>query len=180
MKKKEEKTQRVYISGPLTDAVTGMPSLENCIAFQKAVSLLRKEGYVRQVNPTRVWVCRWPRLYRILAWITSEHTAYLIVLLYDLWLMLHCDLIYKIPGWRESRGAQIESCIAYHFKVWTVPLKTRERIDKKLVKAMTKWRARYAESAALKTAEQDEDATLKCGERDGSASPNGENSAGEK
>ena len=163
MKNKAEKTQRVYISGPLTDVATGLPSMENCVAFQKAVTLLRKEGYVRQVNPTRVWVCRWPWLYRALSKITSERTAYVLTLLYDIWLMLHCDLIYKIPGWRESRGAQIESCIAYHFKVWTLPLKTQERINKKLVKAMTKWREKNA--ATLKCEELDKDGALKCAEQ---------------
>lgn len=70
----------------------------------------------------------------------GKEWAYRLVLLYDLWLLLRCDLIYKIPGWRESRGANIESCIAFHFRIWNIPTASRERIDKRLAKAMEKWR----------------------------------------
>ena len=143
---KDKSKFRVYLSGPMTDKATGKVSDENIIAFVRAQGLLKKEGYTNIFNPSRVWVCKWRWLYRILAGITSEHTAYCLVLLYDLWQLMQCDLIYKIPGWRESRGASTESSVAYHFTIWTLPQPVRERIDKKLVKSMEKWREKHAAS----------------------------------
>ena len=144
--------KRVYISGPMTDPKTGKVSDENLTAFRRAHSLLSKEGYRRVTNPINVWVCRWPWMYRALERIVGKETAYRVVLMYDIMLMLRCDMIYKIPGWRESRGAQIESCVAFHLGVWPLPSKVRERVDKKLAKAMEKWR----KTDALQCAERDE------------------------
>lgn len=124
-----KKTKKVYISGQ----ISGLEREAYMARFAKAESLLRDGGY-RVVNPTRVWVCRCERLWKFLAWRTSEHTIYALTLLYDLWLLMRCDLIYKIPGWRESHGANIESCVAYHLKIWQLPTKQRERIDKKMAK----------------------------------------------
>ena len=152
-------SKRVYISGPMSN-LTREQYME---LFRRAEQSLRAQGYTKVVNPIRVWACRWPWLWKVLTYITSEHTAYTLVLLYDLWLLSRCDLIYKLPGWRESRGASVESAVSYYFKIWTIPLKTRERIDKKLVNAMTKWREKYA--ATLKCAELDEDGALKCAEQ---------------
>ena len=123
--------KRVYISGPMTDPQTGEVSVVNLQAFREAEKLLRERGYRCIVNPVNVWACRWPRLYRIV--------GYRLTLLYDLWLLTRCDLIYKIPGWEESRGANIESCVAYHFKIWPVPQSDIKKLDKKLAKLMEKW-----------------------------------------
>ena len=79
-------------------------------------------------------------MYRLLERVVGKEWAYRLVLLYDIILLLTCDRIYKIPGWRESRGANIESCFSYHFHIWFLPTEKRERIDKKLAKAMEKWR----------------------------------------
>ena len=128
-----KKTKKVYISGQ----ISGLERDMYMARFAKAESLLRDGGYC-VVNPTRVWVCRWERLWKLLAGGTSEHTAYRLTLLYDLWLLLRCDLIYKIPGWQESRGANIESCVAYHFKIWQLPTKQRERMDKLMAKMIEK------------------------------------------
>ena len=114
-------SKRIYISGP----ITGLKREEYMGNFRKAEELLRKDGY-HTVNPTRKPPCRWPWLYRIM--------GYRATLLYDLWLLLRCDYIYKMPGWKESRGAQIESCVAYHMKIFTLPLKVREVYDKKICK----------------------------------------------
>ena len=70
----------------------------------------------------------------------GRETAYRIVLLYDVLLLLRCDRIYKIPGWRDSRGANIESCVAYWFNLWVLPNNKRERVDRRLAKSMEKWR----------------------------------------
>ena len=139
---KKEKKHRVYISGPLTDPKTGKPSVENLTAFKWANSRLKKEGYVKTTNPTKVWVCRWPWMYRLLERLVGKEIAYRIVLLYDIILLLRCDIIYKIPGWQQSRGANIESCVAFHFGLWTLPTVVRERVDRKLAKDMDKWRKR--------------------------------------
>ena len=99
--------------------------------FTRAEQSLRRHGYNSVVNPIRVWACRWPWLYRII--------GYRLTLLYDLWLLMRCDQIYKLPGWRDSRGANIESCVAYHFKIWPVPQADIKKLDKRLTKLMEKW-----------------------------------------
>lgn len=133
------KQNRVYISGPMTDKETGFVSEVNLQAFREAEKLLRNQGYRNIVNPIRVWVCRWPWLYRIMERVVGCDTAYYSTLLYDLWLLRRCDLIYKLPGWRDSRGANIESCVAYHFKIWPVPQSDIKNLDKRLAKLMEKW-----------------------------------------
>ena len=100
---------RVYISGPMS----GLEREHYLEIFKRAEQSLRSQGYTKVVNPIRVWACRWPWLYRIV--------GYRLTLLYDLWLLMRCDLIYKLPGWQQSRGANIESCVAYHFKIHPVP-----------------------------------------------------------
>lgn len=34
----------------------------------------------------------------------------------------------------KEKGANIESCVAYHFKIWPVPKKVIDHINKKLEK----------------------------------------------
>ena len=134
---------KVYISGPMTDPKTGCVTDENIMAFVRAYALLKKEKYQKIVSPTRVWVCRWPWMYRLLEKVFGKNGAYKLVLLYDIILLLRCDMIYKIPGWKESRGAQIESCIAYHFNLWVLPTNQREKIDRKLAKTMENWKKNH-------------------------------------
>ena len=125
--RKNGRNARVYISGPMSN-LTREQYME---LFRRAEQSLRDRGYRRIVNPIRVWACRWPWLYKII--------GYKLTLLYDLWLLMRCDMIYKLPGWRDSRGANIESCVAYHFKIWPVPDSQTKRLDKKLAKLMEKW-----------------------------------------
>ena len=122
-----EKTKRVYISG----GMTGIPREQYIELFRRAEQSLRAQGYHKIVNPIRVWACRWPWLYKIV--------GYRLTLLYDLWLLMRCDQIYKLPGWRDSKGANIESCVAYHFKIWPVPQSDIKKLDKQLAKLMEKW-----------------------------------------
>ena len=113
--------KKVYISGQMS----GLPREEYLARFAKAESLLRQEGFA-VVNPARLLPSRWPWLYRLI--------GYRLTLLYDLWHLSRCDLIYKIPGWKESHGANIESCWAYHQNICLLYTKTREKIDKKMAK----------------------------------------------
>ena len=122
-----EKTKRVYISG----GMTGIPREQYIELFRRAEQSLRAQGYRKIVNPIRVWACRWPWLYKVI--------GYRLTLLYDLWLLMRCDQIYKLPGWRDSRGANIESCVAFHFKIWPVPQSDIKKLDKQLAKLMDKW-----------------------------------------
>lgn len=113
---------RIYISGPMSS----LPR-EQCIRrFMMAERVLRRLGYRNICNPCRVWSCRWPWLYRII--------GYRLTLLYDLWLLTHCRFIYKMPGWRTSRGCQMESCVAFHFGIFTVSRTIREAIDNSISK----------------------------------------------
>ena len=111
--------------------MSGVPRDQYLGMFRLAEQSLRDRGYQRIVNPIRVWTCRWPWLYRIV--------GYRLTLLYDLWLLTRCDLIYNIPGWQQSRGANIESCVAYHFNIWPVPKEGIAKLDKKLAKIQEKW-----------------------------------------
>ena len=122
-----EKTKRVYISG----GMTGIPREQYIELFRRAEESLRDQGYRNIVNPINVWSCRWPWLYKVV--------GYRLTLLYDLWLLMRCDQIYKLPGWRDSKGANIESCVAYHFKIWPVPQSDIKKLDKQLAKLMEKW-----------------------------------------
>ena len=113
--------KKVYISGQMS----GIPREEYLARFAKAEELLRGEGY-DVVNPAKLLPSRWPWLYRLM--------GYKLTLMYDLWQLSKCDLIYKIPGWKESHGANIESCWAYHQNICLLYTKTREKIDKKMAK----------------------------------------------
>lgn len=108
----------IYISGPMSSV-----QREQYIArFQLAEQLLRRQGYTHIVNPIRVWTCRFPWLFRII--------GYKLTLFYDLWLLTRCHRIYKMPCWQQSRGANIESCVAYHFDVFGLSKYDRDGIDK--------------------------------------------------
>ena len=118
-------SKRVYISGQMT----GLPREEYLARFARAEELLRQEGY-EVANPTKFFICRHLWAYHII--------GYVCALLYDLWRLNKCDMIYKIPGWKESHGANIESCWAYHQNICLLYTKTRERIDKKMAKFIDK------------------------------------------
>ena len=125
--KRNGRNAKVYISGPMSN----LAREQYMDMFTRVEQSLRTHGYHRIVNPIHVWTCRWPWLYKIV--------GYRLTLLYDLWLLMRCDLIYKIPGWKESRGANIESCVAYHFKIWPVPKDVVKKIDKRLEKLIIKF-----------------------------------------
>ena len=114
---------RVYISGPMS----GVPREVYLERFRTAERMLREEGYHSIVNPVRVWTCRFPWLFRLV--------GYRLTLIYDLWLLSRCQRFYKMPGWRASRGCQIESCMAYNLQIFLVARPIRDRINKVLEKS---------------------------------------------
>ena len=103
---------RIYISGPMTDRRTGKVSKENIEAFYRAEVRLRDAGNVNIVNPARVWVCRFPWLYRIV--------GYRLTLWYDLQLLKHCDVIYLLNGWKDSVGAYEEFKLAFRRNLYVM------------------------------------------------------------
>lgn len=113
-------TDRIYISGP----ISGLTREQYTERFDSAEQLLREAGYVNIVNPTKLLPARFPWLYKLL--------GYRLTLLYDLWKLTGCQRIYKLPDWRKSRGAQIESCVAYHFSIYTLARPIRDVIDEKM------------------------------------------------
>ncbi len=122
----EDGMKKVYLSGQ----ISGLPREQYMKYFAEAERLLTKEGF-KVVNPTRFFMCKYECVYRLL--------GYRLTLLYDLWRLMRCDLIYKLPGWKQSRGANIESCVAYHFKIWPVTKQDTAKLDKKLAKLQEKW-----------------------------------------
>ena len=111
----------MYISGEMS----GLTRQEYLARFHKAELLLQDAGFIT-VNPARFLPARWEWLYKLMG---RELT-----LLYDLWRLNQCQYIYKIPGWKASRGANIESCWAYHTDIWALPTTLREKIDKRMMK----------------------------------------------
>lgn len=116
---------KIYISGQ----ISSLPREHYMDRFQLAEQKLRELGYVNIVNPTRIWACRFPRFHRFLVRLLGERRAYSAILLYDLWLLMGCQRIYKIPGWKASRGAQIESATAYNFNLFLITNTDRAIID---------------------------------------------------
>lgn len=117
--------KKVYISGQMS----GLSKEEYFARFHRAEILLQEQGFCT-VNPARFCVCKYEWIYNLF--------GYKLTLVYDIWRMSRCDFIYKIPGWQQSKGANIESCWAYHLGPWTLPVKIRESLDKKMCKFIEK------------------------------------------
>ena len=57
--------------------------------------------------------------------------AYALILAYDLiLLMTRADGIAMLPGWRASRGAQIENYVARHFPMMGISKAAAEEIER--------------------------------------------------
>lgn len=111
------KKKRIYISGP----ITGEPRKKNMKRFAVAEKILRAHGY-DVINPTKVWACRWPWLYKIV--------GYKLTLLYDLWLLLtKADGIINLPGWHTSRGSIIEDNVSMWFHMCGISENIRKEIN---------------------------------------------------
>lgn len=118
--------RRIYISGPMT----GIEPREYRRRFCEAERILRKHGY-GCINPCRVWACRWPWIYRVMEWVLGKRLAYAVVLCYDLLLLMtRADGIVMLPGWEQSRGAQIENYVASHFPMMGISRQAVEEIGR--------------------------------------------------
>ena len=63
-------------------------------------------------------------------WVLGKRLAYAVVLCYDLLLLMtRADGIAMLPGWRASRGAQIENFVARHFPMMGISRAAREEIE---------------------------------------------------
>ena len=86
-------SKRFYISGPMS----GLPQC-NFPAFHAAAARLRDQGYT-VVNPAEFGEesgKTWEQYMR-----------------QDIKALCDCDTIYLLPGWHESKGAQLELHIAH-------------------------------------------------------------------
>ena len=119
------KKRRIYISGPMT----GIEPREYRHRFREAEAILRRHGY-GCINPCRVWPCRFPWLYRLMNALLGKRLTYAVILAYDLiLLMTRADGIAMLPGWKASRGAQIENYVARHFPLMGISRQAAEEID---------------------------------------------------
>ena len=118
--------RRIYISGPMT----GIEPREYRRRFREAEAILRRHGY-GCINPCRVWACRWPWIYRAMERVLGKRLAYAAVLAYDLLLLMtRADGIAMLPGWRASRGANIENYVSMHFWMQGISKAVREEIER--------------------------------------------------
>lgn len=92
---------RVYIAGPMT----GLPD-SNYAAFHAAALQLRRQGYEvespaenEQPDCGGTWL-GWMRL--------------------GIAQLAQCDAICLLPGWKESRGAQVEYQLARGLGLWVM------------------------------------------------------------
>jgi hypothetical protein len=122
----KEMKRKIYLSGPMT----GIEPREYRRRFREAEAILRRHGY-GSINPCRVWPCRFPWLYRLMNALLGPRLTYAVILAYDLiLLMTRADGIAMLPGWRASRGANIENYVAFHFPMMGISKAVTEEIDK--------------------------------------------------
>lgn len=63
--------------------------------------------------------------------VLGKRLTYAVVLCYDLLLLMtRADGIVMLPGWRASRGAQIENFVSMHFWMQGISKAVREEIGK--------------------------------------------------
>ena len=118
--------RRIYISGPMT----GIEPREYRRRFREAETILRRHGY-GCINPCRVWPCRFPWLYRLMNALLGKRLTYAVILAYDLiLLMTRADGIAMLPGWEQSRGAQIENYVSQHFWMQGISKAVTEEIER--------------------------------------------------
>jgi len=89
---RHERANRVYVAGPMTGIVDF-----NFPAFNQAAEMLRSKGYIVE-NPADHGLVE-----------GAEWADYLA---YDLTRIGLCGSIYLLPGWEQSKGAQLEVMIA--------------------------------------------------------------------
>ena len=91
---------RTYLAGPMS----GLPEF-NYPAFKAATERLRSQGHA-VVSPHEI-----PADCPACANIGIEH-SWAEHMRVDLVALLTCDVIVLLPGWQQSRGAQLEKTVA--------------------------------------------------------------------
>lgn len=99
------KKEKIYLSGK----ISGLPREEATKCFAEAEKMLRTAGY-KPVNPIKT----------LPFWLVKL-LGYKITVLYDLWCLWHCDYIYLLKNWADSRGAQLERYLAAIFDIPLLP-----------------------------------------------------------
>ena len=118
--------RRIYLSG----GMSGVERADYVRRFGEAERILRRHGY-GCINPCRVWACRFPWIYRAMEWAMGKRLAYAVILAYDLLLLMtRADGIAMLPGWEQSRGAQIENYVAMHFPMMGISKAAAEEIER--------------------------------------------------
>ena len=109
--------------------MSGIPRSEYRRKFREAERILHRHGY-GVINPCNVWACRFPWFYKAMEFCLGHSNAYALILAYDLLLLMtRADGIAMLPGWRASRGAQIENHVAFHFPMMGISRQAAEEID---------------------------------------------------
>lgn len=107
---------KVYISGP----ITGLTEEQYTENFARAEAFVISEGH-DAVNPVKVQACLTEDCFKPgdivgAQSVTKSDGSYLhswqCYMKHDLIAMFECDTILMIPGWQNSRGAQLELDIA--------------------------------------------------------------------
>lgn len=89
---RHERANRIYVAGPMT----GIEDF-NFPAFNQASEMLRAKGYIVE-NPAEHGIID-----------GAEWADYMA---YDLTRIGLCGSVYLLPGWEQSKGAQLEVLIA--------------------------------------------------------------------
>ena len=120
------KKRHIYLSGKMS----GLPRSEYRRKFREAERILHRHGY-GVINPCNVWACRFPWIYKAMEFCLGHSKANALILAYDLLLLMtRADGIAMLPGWRASRGAQIENCVARHFPMMGISKAAAEDIER--------------------------------------------------
>ena len=91
--------KRIYLSGPMT----GLPNL-NFPAFATMTTTLRDSGHA-VTNPAEL---------------NPDGGSWNDCMRRDIAALMDCDTVATLPGWKESKGAQLEVLIAQHLGMTVV------------------------------------------------------------
>ena len=89
------KQKTIYISGP----ITGLPGAFSAAQFARAERDLRDLDYRKIINPRFMF--------------EGTGLSYDVIMRHCLDLVCSADIVLLLPGWRSSRGAQMELGAAY-------------------------------------------------------------------
>lgn len=91
---------KVYISGK----ITGFDQYKQVFRYTE-LKLINRGFTV--INPVKKNL-----LCKLLILLTTKRLHWKIYMIFDIWQLFHCDGIYLIENWEQSKGARIEKAIA--------------------------------------------------------------------